>query len=388
MITLRGRDPDTGQLLQVKCAGDRITSVDGLPEETCDDWLSAGFIDLQVNGYGGIDLNRDDLAVQDVIALTDKLALLGTTRYLPTIITGSRQKIAHCIEIIRQAREENAQVHHAVAGIHLEGPYLSPEDGYRGAHDASQIRRPSLDEFAEWQRACGGLIRLITLSPHWPGVAAFIRAVCAMGVRVAIGHTSATGEQIKTAVDAGATLSTHLGNGLPSQLARHPNPIWSQLAEDSLSASFIADGVHVDAATLTSMIRCKGKSRSILISDSVALAGGSPGRYRASVGGDVSVEEDGSIRMSSSSLLAGSGIALRDAVARAPGLAGVTLGDAVEMASRHPAALLDLKTGLVAGAPADLVLFRWKPHETTLQIRNVMVQGTWLRQPDTGNEEG
>ena len=134
----------------------------------------------------------------------------------------------------------------AIAGLHIEGPHISPEDGPRGAHPQHCVRPPDVDEFHRWQEASNGSVKLVTVSPEWPESPGYIEAVVREGVVVAIGHTKATTDQIRDAVNAGATLSTHLGNGAHSMLPRHPNYLWDQLAEDRLAASFIADGIHLE----------------------------------------------------------------------------------------------------------------------------------------------
>jgi N-acetylglucosamine-6-phosphate deacetylase len=159
-------------------------------------------------------------------------------------------------------------------------------------------------------------------------------------------------------------------------LPRHPNPLWTQLAEDRLHAAFIADGAHLSADTFRSMLRAKGVERSILVSDSVALGGTAPGDYYSHIGGEITVDPDGSIRMRDSGLLAGSGIALKDAVGRAPVLSGCTLGDAIRMATCGPADLLGLTIGRIAqGTPADLMCFHWNDGDQSLQVEEVVKQG-------------
>lgn len=345
---LRGRDPLTLESIEVEVVDTRVTSICPYSGDVDDLWLAPGLVDLQVNGYGGIDLNDAACDAQAVERLTLLLASVGTTTYLPTVITASPAEMLSRLRTIAEARRNSAFVAHAVPGVHLEGPSISPIDGYRGAHPAEHVRPPSLAEFEEFQEAAGGLIKLVTLSPHWPEAAAYIRALCDRGVVVALGHTHASPEQIRTAVDAGAQLSTHLGNGIAAELPRHPNPIWTQLAEDRLTATIIADGVHLPADVLRVMLRAKGVERAVLISDSVALAGSAPGLYRSPIGGDVVVGGDGSIRMRDTGLLAGSGIALRDALTRVAGLQGASLGDAVRMATANPANFLNAQCGTLA----------------------------------------
>lgn len=390
MQSIRCRNPETLQVLELEVMDGVLVSIHISqrqdPEQDTDLWLCPALVDLQVNGYGGIDLNRDDLTPDDVVALVRVLARLGTTRFLPTIITASFEKTSYLLRIIKEARETNPSVRHAIPGVHLEGPSISDMDGYRGAHDARHVRPPSLAELESWQKV-SGLVCLVTMSPHWQETETFIRALRAQGVVVAIGHTHATPDQIRSAVNSGATLSTHLGNGIAAELPRHPNAIWTQLADERLAATFIADGIHLDRDTFRAMLRAKGTERSVLVSDSVALAGSPAGRYTAPVGGDVVVGNDGSIRLHESGLLAGSGIALRDAVARAALLGGITLGEAVKMATRNAAAAIGLHGWKETGITADLLLFRWKDGDLSLDVQDIFVRGRSQFSEPKGEEE-
>ncbi|AFL89187.1 N-acetylglucosamine-6-phosphate deacetylase [Terriglobus roseus DSM 18391] len=373
---LRGRDALTLETIEIEVLDTRVASIRPYSGNVDDLWLAPGLVDLQVNGYGGIDLNAAACDAQAIERLTLLLASRGTTAYLPTVITAAHPEMESRLRTIAEARRNSTVVAHAVPGVHLEGPSISPIDGYRGAHAAEHVRPPSLTEFESLQVAADGLIKLVTLSPHWPDVATYIRALRDRGVTVALGHTHASPEQICAAVDAGAQLSTHLGNGIAAELPRHPNPIWTQLAEDRLTATFIADGVHLPADVLRVMLRAKGIERSVLVSDSVALAGSKPGLYHSPIGGDVIVGADGSVRMRDTGLLAGSGIALKDAVALAAGLPGSSLRDAVRMATEIPGGFLNAPCGrLAVGSSADLLLFRWSAADDTLALIEVLVEG-------------
>jgi N-acetylglucosamine-6-phosphate deacetylase len=241
----------------------------------------------------------------------------------------------------------------------LEGPYLSPEDGPRGAHRLEAIRPPDIDEFLHLQDAAGGRIRLLTLAPEQAGAPAFIERLVRDGVVVAIGHTAADTSAIRTAVDAGARLSTHLGNGSHGQLPRHRNYIWDQLAEDRLLASLIADGHHLPAAVIKTFVRAKGPQRCILVSDLAGMAGMPPGRYRDTSLGDVEVLDDGRLMVGGQrQMLAGASLPIGNGVANVMRFAGVTLEQAVAMASTRPAELIGADVVRIEpGAPADLVQF-------------------------------
>lgn len=354
---IEGRDPATGQVLRAEIDGERIVAVHrlaardpGLP------WLIPGLIDLQVNGYGGFDVNGADASPDAVASITHLLAGRGVTTWAPTIITGSEEAITASLRAVADARRADPVVAAAIPFAHVEGPFLSGEDGPRGAHDLAQIRPVDAAEVARWGQH--GPLGYVTVSPHTAEAPEQIAAIVASGVRVALGHTHASPTQLRDAVDAGATLSTHLGNGIFASLPRHPNPIWTQLADDRLTAGLIGDGHHLPADTLTAMARAKGPGRAFLVSDSVALAGSSPGRYHQPVGGDVELHADGRLTMADSPLLAGSGVNLAEVVGFVLTHTPLGLPTVVEMACATPARIIgDARIGRVqAGARADLVL--------------------------------
>ena len=235
-------------------------------------YLSPGWVDLQVNGFAGHDINSPILTVEDVSALNARLWQEGVTAWCPTVITAPAGQIEHSLRIIDQVCRQNAQVNSGVAGIHLEGPYISAAEGTHGAHPPQHIHPPDWAEFEGWQSAAGGRIRIVTLAPEQPGSMEFIRRLVEAGVIPALGHTRASTALIQEAVAAGARLSTHLGNGIQTTLLRHPNPIWDQLAEDELSASLIFDGFHLPANVMKVFLRTKGIKRCLLVSDASALA--------------------------------------------------------------------------------------------------------------------
>jgi N-acetylglucosamine-6-phosphate deacetylase len=264
--------------------------------------------------------------------------------------------------------------------FHLEGPYLSSEDGPRGAHPREHARDPDWDEFRRWQDAAGGRIRMVTLAPEREGAIPFIEKLTASGVVVAIGHTAADGAQIRAAVDAGARLSTRLGNGSHDRIKRHPNYIWEQLAEDRLAASLIFDGHHLPPAVMKAMLRAKGLERALLVSDAVATAGLLPGVYETAVGGKVELLPSGRLTLYGTPYLAGSASSLPDGIANAVRHAGVTLPEAVRLATANPARLLGLdgpggRGSVRAGAVADLTLFRVDPATHALTIDLTVVRG-------------
>jgi N-acetylglucosamine-6-phosphate deacetylase len=237
------------------------------------------------------------------------------------------------------------------------------------------VRPPKLQEFEEWQAESGGLVGMVTLAPEHEGALEYIRSVASRGVIVALGHTAAQPETIHLAAAAGASLSTHLGNGVSAILPRHPNVLWSQLADDRLTATFIADGFHLPADTLKAMLRAKGRERSILVSDTVALAGMPPGHYEQPVGGAVEVREDGRICVAGTPYLAGAGLPLSANVAMAATMAELPLAEALRLATENPGQLVGGRGRLEIGARADLMLFRWQADQKSLLINRVWLAG-------------
>ena len=381
-----GVDPATGRALEVVVDGAvvhdvrSVTSTDAtLP------WLTAGLIDLQVNGYGGYDVNGPDVNADAVVAMTEALAEVGTTTFVPTLVTAAEDDIVRSLQAIGTARRKDERTRAAIPYVHVEGPHLSPQDGPRGVHAPEHIREPDVEEFRRWQAASEGLVGMVTISPHHPGSVVYTRHLVAAGTLVAVGHTHATPQDVRAVVDAGASLATHLGNGAHATIARHPNYIWAQLAEDRLTAGFIADGHHLPADTLTAMLRAKGLQRSILVSDSVALAGLPPGEYETPVGGTVVLSHDGRLSALGTPYLAGAATPLAGCVPRLSRLAGLRLGEAMALATHNPARFLPkqglypMAGGILPGAPADLIVFDHQPDDVDLTVRHVVAAGRQVR---------
>jgi N-acetylglucosamine-6-phosphate deacetylase len=316
-----------------------------------------GFLDLQVNGFGGVDFNEPATSVEQVHQAIAALRAHGVTQLLPTIISGSFERYERCARTLLQV---NAP---AILGLHMEGPYISPEDGARGAHRREDTASASIDDFKRRQEVAGGRVRLVTVAPEIPGALALIEHLTSSGVRTAIGHTAATPEQVRDAIRAGATLSTHLGNGCAQMLPRHPNFLWEQLAADELIASIIVDGHHLPPATVKSMVRAKTPRRVVLVTDAIAAAGQPPGEYQL---GSVTVrlDENGRVAVPGQPNLAGSALSMDRAVANTVRFAGVSLEDALAMASDTPAEYLGVK-------PVGSLDLEWDPAAYTLRIANV-----------------
>jgi N-acetylglucosamine-6-phosphate deacetylase len=320
--------------------------------------LGPALFDMQVNGAGGHDLQGADLSVETVRAVTDYLAAWGVARWVPTLVTGPIDEMEHGCRVLAEALRDR-RLAKAIPGIHLEGPWISPEDGPRGAHPRAHVRPPNRHEFRRLYRAAEGKISYVTLAPEWPGAPAFIRMLVNGGITVALGHHQADARQIMAAADEGARLCTHLGNGAAAQMHRHHNPLWPQLAEERLYASLIADLHHLPEPVLKSFVRAKGPDRVILVSDCVNLAGLRPGKYRFA-GAEVEMKRNGKICLSGTDLLAGSSLMLLQGVVNAWRHTDLSLAQAFAAATVNPAALLGLRgfsTRPQVGRQANLIVF-------------------------------
>jgi N-acetylglucosamine-6-phosphate deacetylase len=339
-------------------------------------WLAPGFVDLQVNGYRGQEFNDPALTIHAVAKVCRAMDADGVTGFCPTSTTHSFEMQATTMRTLAAACEQLPDVARRVVGFHLEGPYISPHDGPRGAHPLVHCRPPDWDEFCRIQEAAGGRIRILTMSPEYAGAPDFIRRAVASGVLVAIGHTAADSDQIKAAVDAGAGMSTHLGNGAHGQIRRHPNYIWDQLADDRLVASLIVDGHHLPPAVVQSFIRGKTAERCVLVSDLVGMAGMPPGQYTNSSIGDIEILPEGRIVVAGQrQYLAGAGLPMTYGIANVMQFAHVDLRTAIDMATQWPARLVGAESSLKVGAPANIVRFEFSARSAPIRILTTINQG-------------
>jgi N-acetylglucosamine-6-phosphate deacetylase len=346
-----------------------------------DVYLSPGWIDIQVNGYLGVDYNDPHCTPEQIARSIHMLFSTGVTRFYPTVITGSPEDMRGALRNLARARD-TLEEGEAMDGFHVEGPHISAEDGPRGAHPRRWVRPPDLDEYHRWQEATGGRVRIVTLAPDWPQAPRYIEAVTAEGVVAAIGHTNATAQQIADAVSAGASLSTHLGNGAHAIMRRHPNYLWEQLAEDRLMADFIVDGIHLPASFLKVAVRAKTPGRAVLITDAAAPAGCPPGRYQL---GEQAVEltADQRVVLAGQDRLAGSALRMDRGVENLMRLAGLSLREAVAMATTNAARAGKVPgraAGLVAGERADVIQYRFNSETKSISIQSTYVSGRMVYQ--------
>ena len=378
MLTVRGISPFDNSIIELDINSSCIAKKTVCSaNDQIRAYVSPGFIDIQVNGYMGMDYSSATLQPEHLESMVRSMAATGTTQHCPTIVTASQDRILRNLELIRTTRDASPLLQHAIPGIHVEGPYISGADGARGTHDAAFVRNPDLNEFKEWQDAAKGLVKIVTLAPETKGALRFIEEVAATGVVVAIGHTQAKPAEILKAVEAGARLSTHLGNGSPTMINRLRNHIWPQLACDKLVASIITDGDHLPAEVVKTYTRAKGLDRLVLISDVAPLGGFKKGLYKwGNV--DVEVFDDGHIGLPGTEILAGAAHMLDWDILHFMKYSHVTLAQSIRLCTINAAKLLNLSSvslDFAQGSVATLVSFSYDTHDTALQIEKTLIAG-------------
>ena len=328
-------------------------------------YVAPGLIDVQINGYMGVDFSGPDLTVEGVRKATKALWKAGVTTFFPTIITSDFNRMKTNFAILAEAQRD-PEIGKSIPGFHLEGPYISPLPGFRGAHLEKYIKDPDWEEFQELQRAANNGIKLITVAPELDGAIPFIRNCVANGIIVALGHHNGSAEDIERAIDAGAKMATHLGNGCANEINRHHNPIWPQLADDRITPSLIADGFHLTKEEVRSFYKVKGPNKTILVSDALDLAGLPPGEYTR--GERTLLLTSNVVKLPKENVLAGAASPISACVGVIMDFTQCTLNDAIQMASTNPAKMFSLnELGEIGqGKRADLILFNLEDNKVVI----------------------
>ncbi len=373
-MRLVARDYKSSSWIELELFGELIEAIrpaEGPDQATpADLWVAPAFWDIQLNGHGGHSFSSPELTVEQAQKIVRHQGQLGTARLCPTLITAPVAHMLHGLRTLAAACDSDPEIARRVIGIHVEGPFISEQEGFRGAHPAGAILDPSPALLEEFQQAAGGRIAIITLAPERQGAIDFIRRATEAGIVVALGHTAASGRVIRDAVEAGAKLSTHLANGIAAVLPRHPNPIWEQAAIDALFASFIADGHHLDPAALRVLAMAKGREHTILVSDASPLAGLPPGRY-----GEWEIEPSGRIVVAGTPYLAGANHGLEKGLRTLLSATRWRLADCIDTVTANPANLLGRPApSLRAHERANLVVFR-HGHPDEFVLVRVWVDG-------------
>jgi N-acetylglucosamine-6-phosphate deacetylase len=327
-------------------------------------WVVPGFVDIHVHGGAGADfLSSDHGAARQAI---DVHRRHGTTTMLASLVTADLETLVTTVGSLADLADNGM-----LAGIHLEGPFLAPERA--GAHDRSQLTAPAPDLVDRLIAAGRGAIRMVTLAPELLNALDAVHRLVGAGIAVAVGHTDATYDQTRAALDAGATVGTHLFNAMRPLRQREPGPAAALLEDDRVTVELICDGVHLHPAIVGMAIRNAGPSRVALVTDAIAAAGAGDGEYRL---GEFTVRvRDGIARLADEQTLAGSALTM-DRAFRFAVETGASVEDAVRMSSTTPARVLGLadRLGSIAvGNDADLVVL-----DDTFHTEAVMAKGSWL----------
>ena len=335
-------------------------------------YLAPGLIDIQINGYMGVDFSGPDLTIEEIKKATKALWRVGVTSYFPTIITSDFSRMKKNFTILSKAKED-PEIGGSLAGFHLEGPYISPVDGFRGAHLEKYTRKPNWQEFLILQKAAKNNIRLITVAPELDGAIQFIKKLVDSGVIVSLGHHNGSVSQIKDAVSAGARMATHLGNGCANMINRHNNPIWPQLSNDLITPTLIADGFHLNREEIRTFYKTKGADNTILVSDALDLAGLPPGEYIR--GERKLLLTPNVVKFPDINALAGAASPISKCLEVVMDFTNCSLEDAIKMASLNPAKMFFLNDrGLIKkGKRGDIILFTMK--EDKIQIKKTFIAG-------------
>ena len=298
------------------------------------------WIDLQINGYAGVDFNSPGLTVDAVKEVVRRLAADGTAGFCPTFVTGDPEVVLPNIRTIVAARKADAECERRIVGLHLEGPFISSERGAVGSHPIEWVTAPSLEKFARYQDAAEGLVRLVTVAAEIPGMPEFVRAVSGQGVVVSLGHQmAATPAEIEPCIAAGARAFTHLGNGIPNMIPRHNNILFTALAEDRATVMFIPDGHHLPDTMLKVFTRAVPLSRLIAVSDAQYPAGLQPGHYCVS-GADAVLEPDGLLWNPARNCLVGATTPMAKMMDLLQSRIGLSPADCLVIGRDNPLALL------------------------------------------------
>lgn len=311
-------------------------------------WIGPTLCDIQVNGYAGVDFQRDSATGDDLHAVVEKLRMDGCSQILPTLITDEWKVLTNRFRRMRKLRDASPILRSAFPGWHIEGPFLSGEPGYKGAHDAELMIDPTPEKIRELREIAGGDPLLLTLSPERNGAVEAIALAKSLGIRISCGHTNASAQQLAAAAEAGATMFTHLGNGCPQQLDRHDNILWRVIDTKGLTAGIIPDGIHVSPQLFRIMNRLLA-DRCYFTTDCMSAAGGPPGRYtigktELEVGADKVVRQPGKTNFAGSALTPLEGICCAKTMA--------PFARAWHLFSTRPRNLMGIPAGFAEGSEA------------------------------------
>jgi N-acetylglucosamine-6-phosphate deacetylase len=358
-----------GKIVDVK----KISSLSGDSDTI---FVAPGLIDNQINGYKGysfVDIGRE-LTSEGIQTITSGFWEVGVTTYFPTITTHDHNIFLKNCKLLAEAKEA-PEIRGSIAGIHMEGPYISPIDGFRGAHPLIHVRKPDWNEFMELYDASEGSILQVSLAPETEGAMEFITKCQDLGINVGLAHHNASAEQINEAIDRGAIIATHLGNALANYIHRWNNPLWPQLANDSLNISMICDGFHLTPEQIRVYYKTKGPNKILVTSDMSPFGGLTPGYYLNAIGDTLELKAEGVVVYPGQNSLSGSASPLSKMVGYVMKVTGCNLATAIQMSSTNQARLygLDDRGELKPGMRADLILFALE--DNVMDLKKTLVEG-------------
>lgn len=360
----------TREPVLIRCEGGTVAQTGTVPNTPPENlWLAPALVDVQVNGFGGIDFQRDHLGVEDLLYATRQLRAAGCTRYFLTLITDAWPKLLARLEHLRRVRSQSQELRTAIAGWHIEGPFLSPEPGFCGAHNPQVMCDPTPGQIRELRGLTESDPLLLTLAPERSGALEIIALAVSLGIKISLGHTNASADRMLKAVQAGATGFTHLGNACPKDLDRHDNILWRAFDTPGLTVGLIADGIHVSPALFRLMHKVIPASSIYYTTDAMAAAGAPPGRY--TVGSlEVEVGADQVVRQPGKTNFAGSALRPIDGVFRAARMLDRPWQEVWDSFSIRPGAFVGLPSGLEIGQPAHFCLVKTREHNqlATLEV--------------------
>ncbi len=353
-----------------------IEQIARLTDRSNETIIAPGLIDNQVNGYIGYSFvnTGKELTLEGIKDLTAAFWKAGITSFAPTLTTNDHEIFLRNFKLLSEAKEDPA-TRGSIIGFHLEGPYISPEDGFRGAHPRIHVRKPDWEEFLELYNASGKNIIQVSLAPETEGAMEFITKCKEMGIKVGLAHHNASSDQIKEAIDRGAVISTHLGNGLANSINRWNNPLWPQLADDRINISIICDGFHLTPEQIKVFYNAKGPDKIVMTSDMSSLGGLEPGYYLNAIGDTLELKPEGVIVYPAQNVLSGAASPLSKMIGHVMKVTGCDLATAIQMSSLNPARLygLDDRGEIKPGSRADLILFTIEENE--IDIKKTLVDG-------------
>ena len=336
-------------------------------------WIGPPLLDVQVNGYAGIDFQQDDLTEADMLHAVEQLAQAGCDRILFTLVTDDWEAMTRRLANARQLRDAHPVLGQAIVGWHIEGPFLSPEPGYCGAHPPNKMLRPTPERIAELRSMTGDDPLLLTMAPEIDGGLAGFAAARELGIRVSIGHTNAPAHILRRVTAGGPVGFTHLGNGCPTNLDRAENILWSAIDTPGLTCGLIPDRWHVSPTLFRLIHRLVAPDSIYYTTDAMAAAGAPPGKYQL---GELELEvgPEQIVRLPGTRNLAGSALTPIDGVRRAAEMLDTDWQNVWSKFSLAPARFMGLPEGFTVGTPANYVLIKTDPtnrivsHSLNLQV--------------------